>query len=203
MPIVTDIRENRGLVDVEVEGATLARVRRVHFAKCPVSVGDDIDMVSWLNKLAAAQFADGYEAALTSLDRSARTSHDLAGSLRRRGYVQPTIDAILARLVENGLINDARYATRMAELQSTKPVGVYAFRRKLRARGISDTDAEEALTAFDDEQQREAALQAARQLYRRYAALPRREARAKLSQALARRGFPWDAIECAIEELFE
>ena len=203
MAVVTEIRENRGMVEVVADGATVARVRKAHFDKCPAAVGDGIDEAAWLDRMAAVQFADAYEAALSSLDRSARTAHDLASALRRRGFVQPAVDAVLARLTENGLIDDARYARRMAELSASKPVGLYAFKRKLRAKGISDDDAEDALSAFDDEQQRAAALQAAQRLYRKYEALPEREARAKLSQALARRGFAWDAIEGAVDEVVE
>ena len=203
MAIVTEIREIRGLVEVVVEGAVLARVRKAHFEKLPLSAGDDIDAAAYLDRLAAIQFSDGYEAALTSLDRSARTAKTLSDSLRRRGYVPPAIDAVIARLTENGLIDDARYAQRMAELSTSKPVGVYAFRRKLRAKGISDEDAAEALSAFDDDQQRDAALEAARRLVRKYEALPEREARAKLSQALARRGFGWDAIESAVDDVVQ
>ena len=203
MAIVTDIRENRGMVEVVAEGTTIARVRRAHFDKCPVAPGEEIDEEAWVERMAAAQFADAYEAALSSLDRSARTAHDLANTLRRKGIVQPAIEAVLARLTENSLIDDARYAERMAELNVAKPMGLYAFKRKLRARGISDDDAEAALTAFDDDQQRAAALQAAQKLWRKYEALPEREARAKLCQALARRGFGWDAIDSAVETLFE
>ena len=203
MSIITDIRENRGLVEVQAEGATIARVRKVHFAKCPVAIGDEIDTESYLSRLAAAQFADGYEAALTSLDHCARSARDIGNALRRKGYVEPAVEAIVARLTENGLIDDARYASRMAELQSGKAVGVYAFKRKLRAKGISDDDAEEALSAFDDAQQQAAALEAAKKLFRRYADLPEREARGKLSQALARRGFAWDAIESAVDALLD
>ena len=197
MAIVTDIRENRGMVEIILEGSTFARMRKSHFDKCPLAAGDDIDEAAWLDRVAAVQFADAYEAALSSLDRSARTAHDLTTALRRRGIVQPAIDAVLARLTENGLIDDARYARRMAELQASKPVGLYTFKRKLRAKGISDDDAQDALAAFDDDQQR-----AAQRLWKKYEALPEREARAKLSQALARRGFAWDAIESAVESLF-
>lgn len=203
MAIVTELRENRGMVEVVADGATIARTRKVHFDRCPLAVGEEIDEAAWLERMAAAQFADAYEAALSSLDRSARTAHDLANSLRRKGFVQPAIDAVLARLTENRLIDDASYARRMAELSASKPVGLYALKRKLRARGISDDDAEEALARFDDDQQRDAALQTAQQLWRKYEALPRREARAKLSQALARRGFGWDAIQSAVEALLE
>ena len=201
MATVTDVRESRGIVEVWADGQAVARVRRTHFAKCPVETGAEIDPEAWLDRVAAVQFADAYEAALTSLDYCARSAKDIESTLRRKGYVPPAVEAIVARLIENGLIDDARFARRMAEVQSKKPTGLYAFKRKLRAKGISDDDAEEALSAFDDAQQRDAALMAAQTLYRKYAALPRREARAKLSQALARRGFPWDAVSAAVDDL--
>ena len=203
MPCIGEIRENRGLVEIVCDGVTVARVRRAHYLKCPLEPGEEIDLDAYLDRVAAAQFSDGYEAALTSLDRCARSEKEIASALRRRGYVEACVRAVTARLRENGLIDDARYAQRMAELQSVKPVGRYAFKRKLRAKGISEADAEEALSTFDDAQQQDAALEAARKLFRRYEALPEREAKAKLSQALARRGFAWDAIESAMDELFE
>ena len=203
MAVVTGIQENRGLVEIALDGVIAARVRKVHYEKCPVELGAELDIDEYLDRVAAAQFSDGYEAALTSLDFCARSALEIGKALRRKGYVEPCVQAVVERLRENGLIDDARYAQRMAEVQSNRPVGVYAFRRKLRAKGISDDDAEEALSAFDDEQQRDAALAAARQLYRKYQDLPEREARAKLSQALARRGFGWDAIEGAMEELMD
>ena len=48
-----------------------------------------------------------------------------------------------------------------------------------------------------------AAQAAARGLLRRYAGLPAREGRAKLSQALARRGFSWDAVRAAVDAVWE
>ena len=203
MAVVTGIQENRGLVEIALDGVTAARVRRVHYEKCPVEIGAELDLDAYLDRVAAAQFSDGYEAALTSLDFCARSAREIANALRRKGYVEPCVQAVVERLRENGLIDDARYAQRMAEVQSGRPVGLYAFKRKLRAKGISDDDAEAALSAFDDEQQQAAALTAARQLYRKYQDLPEREARAKLSQALARRGFGWDAIESAVDEVME
>ena len=203
MPIITQIRARQALVDIVADGATIARVRREHFIQSPLKPGDEVDVDGYLARMASLQYSDAYEAALTSLERCDRSASQLAASLRRRGYVDKAVDAVIARLTENGLVDDSRYALRMAETQSAKPVGRYAFRRRLRAKGISEEDAEEALSAFDDDQQRSAALQAAEKLMRRYEALPAREAKAKLSQALARRGFGWDAIESAIDTLFD
>ena len=203
MPIVSDIRDNRGVVEIACEGVTAARVRREHFQKYPLEVGADVDLGAYIDRVAAAQFADGYEAALTSLDFCARSAKEVENALRRKGFVEPCVQAVVQRLRENRLIDDARYAQRMAEMQSGKAVGVYAFKRKLRAKGISEDDAEEALSSFDDAQQQSAALATAQKLWRKYEALPPREAKAKLSQALARRGFGWDAIESALDQLME
>lgn len=203
MSMITGIETSRGMVSVYADGSLALKIRKAHFDKLPVNTGDDIDLTAWENRLAPLQFADAWEAALTSLDRAARTEKELRASLARKGYVEPVIDAVIERLKETGLLNDARYAERMAELQSKRPVGLHAFRRKLAAKGISEDDAAEALSAFDEEQQKDACLAAARTLCRKYEALPHREARAKLSQALARRGFGWDAIEGAVDQLFD
>ena len=203
MPIVTEIRHRQALVEIVADGAALLRVRREHFNKCPLKPGDEMDVDRYTAQVASLQLNDAYEAALTSLERCDRSARQLSASLIRRGYVEPAVEAVIARLTENRLLDDVRYARRMAETQSAKPVGLYAFKRKLRAKGISDDDAEEALSAFDDDQQRSAAAQVAQKLMRRYGALPEREARAKLSQALARRGFGWEAIESALDGLFD
>ena len=203
MAVVSGIEINRGTVSVYVDGALAMKLKKVWFDRQPLKEGDEVDIEAWENHLAPIQFNDAWEAALTSLDRSARTEKELRASLKRRGFVAPVIDAVAERLKETGLIDDARYAERMAELQSQKPVGLYAFRRKLMAKGITGDAAAEALAAFDEDQQRDACLEAARRLFHKYEALPPREGRAKLSQALARRGFGWDAIESAVEQLFD
>lgn len=203
MAIVTSIHESRGIVEIAADGRVFARVRKAHFDKCPLREGDDVDPAAYVDRVAAVQYADAYEAALTRLDYSERTAREIGEALRRKGFVPPCADAVVARLVESRIVDDSRYAERLAEIQSRRPTGVYAFRRRLRAKGISDEDAEAALSAFDDGQQQAAALEAARSLLRRYEGLPRREARAKLSQALARRGFGWDAIESAVDAIFD
>ena len=199
MAYITDVRELRGLMEISADGSVLLRVRKKHFEKLPVHPGEELDPEEYLDRLAGIQFPDAYEAALTSLDFSARTAREIGQALRRKGYVQPAIDAVIARLTESRLIDDRRYAERLAETTARKPVGVYAMKRKLKAKGISDEDAEAALGAFDEAQQRQAARAAAEKLARKYADMPVREGKAKLSQALARRGFPWDAVKEAVE----
>lgn len=201
MGIVTGLREFRGVVIVALDGCDALRVRRTHFEKRPLAEGDAVDPQAYEDSVAAIQLADAYEAALTSLDSRARTARELERALLNKGYVRPAVEAAVERLRENRLIDDARIAGRIAESSADKPVGVYALRRKLKAKGISDEDADAALEAFDDDQQQAAARRAAEKLLKRYEGLPRREARAKLSQALARRGFGWDSVRAAVDAL--
>lgn len=201
MNIVTDIQERRGIVEVSVDGCVGLRVRKNHFAKRPLEKGQAVDLEEYENSVAAVQFSDAYEAALTSLDHSARTAKELERSLLTKGYVPSVAASVIERLTENRLIDDKQLAGRIAESNSGKAVGVYALKRKLRAKGISEEDASEALEVFDDAQQQAAARLAAGKLYRRYSMLTAREARAKLSQALARRGFPWEAVREAVDAL--
>lgn len=201
MRIVTGLREFRGVVIVALDGCDALRVRRTHFEKRPLAEGEAVDPQAYEDSVAAIQLADAYEAALTSLDSRARTARELERALLNKGYVRPAVEAAVERLRENRLIDDARIAGRIAESSADKPVGVYALRRKLKAKGISDEDADAALEAFDDDQQQAAARRAAEKLLKRYEGLPRREARAKLSQALARRGFGWDSVRAAVDAL--
>lgn len=203
MSTVTELKPVQGCMRVAFDDAPSLRIRKCHFAKLPLEEGDEIDPEEYVNRVASLQFADAYESALTSLDASARTASEIDRSLRMKGFVAPVAEAVVERLKENGLIDDRRLAARLAETQLTKPVGLYAMKRKLRAKGISDEDAAEALESFDDDQQRAAAIQAARKLLRRYEELPTRESRGKLSQALARRGFSWDAVSAAVEAVLE
>lgn len=201
MAHVTGIREVRGLVEVSLDGVVWLRIRKKHFARRPIEDGAEIEPEAYIDSLAAAQAADCYEAALCMLDVAAQTRNDLIRKLRQKGFVALVAESTADRLVENGLIDDRRYAERVAQSQLNKPVGVYAVRRKLRAKQLTEKDVEAAMEGFDEEQQSAACREAAAKLWRKYAALPRREGKAKLSQALARRGFSWDAIKGAVDEL--
>ena len=205
MSIVAEVKEFRGVMEISTEEGGSLRVRKKHFMMHPVGAGDEIDAEAYEDAIAAAQFADAYEAALTALDFCARTEKEIVTGLLRKGYVPKAARSVAERLREGGLINDRQMAARIAESNAGKAVGVYALKRKLRAKGISEEDASEALEAFDDGQQAAAAKAAAEKLLRRYNGLPARDARAKLSQALARRGFGADphvyTVEAARDEV--
>ncbi len=199
MAYVTDLKDFRGVIGIYADGTLVMRVTKKHFMKAKLSVGDEFEPEEYSDSLAALQAADAYEFALTCLDFSQRSSRELIKKLLSRGYVLPAAEAAVARLTEAGIIDDSRYAQRITENASRKNVGIYAMKRKLMAKGFSEEDTENALEALDDDQQLSAAKATADKYRSKYAALPPREARMKLSQALARRGFSWDTISNVLD----
>ena len=205
MGMITSIEESRGVYTLYVDGVAFARIKKKYFEQIALSQGDELDEQAYQDRLSALQFKDAYESALTLLTARDMTAHDLTSALCRRGYTGAAAQAVCERLQENRLIDDARYARRIAETASRKNVGVYAMKRKLMSKGFSEEDTENALEALDDAQQLAACRAAADKLRHKYAALPARESRMKLSQALARRGFGWDTISQVLDdgEFFE
>ena len=199
--MITGIEEKRGMMEVYADRCLLLRVRKKDFTKHPIRVGEEIDFDAYIDSLASLQWNDAYEMALTALDRSAKTEKQVRDMLSLKGFVTPVIESVIEKLRKSRLLNDCAIAARLAEAEMNRSEGVYAFKRKLMAKGISEEDAENALSLLDEDQQRGAAESAAQKLYKKYEALPRYEARQKLSQALARRGFSWEIVQETVEKI--
>ena len=202
MAIVSAVETTRGMTRVYVDGRELCRLKQSFFKKLPLVEGQAIDENEYLDRLSALQMPSAYEDALTLLDFSARASGDMKKQLIMKGYLEQVADAVVERMKSNRLIDDESFARRMVETAQNKPVGRYALGRKLRAKGAESIAVDQALALIDDDQQRASARILAEKLLRKYAGDDRRQARAKLSQALARRGFSWDVISSALDGLF-
>lgn len=195
MPILTEISVNRTRATLLFDDRTQLTVRKSDLAACPVQVGDEVDTDAYASRVCAHQFKDSFDAALSILDYSARTEREIEKKLLAKGFLPDCVSAVLERLRETRLIDDREIALRAAEFASAGKTGVYALKRKLRARGIRESDVEDALETISDEDQLAAAAAVAKKLAPRYEGRDPREAHAKLSQALARRGFSWSVIE--------
>lgn len=201
MPILTEISIQRSMAALIFDDRSRLTIRKGDLAACPVSVGCELDTEEYAGRVCAHQFKDGFDAALSILDYSARTEREIEKKLLAKGFLPDCVNAVLARLRESRLIDDREIALRAAEFASAGKTGVYALKRKLRARGIRESDVEDALETISEADQLAAASAVAKKLMPRYEGRDPREVRAKLSQALARRGFSWSTIEAALSGL--
>lgn len=87
-----------------------------------------------------------YEAAVKILMRRAHSVSEMKKALIRRTADETLIQTVLARLKQNGLIDDARYAQQFARQRTEiSQQGKYRVARELRARGVSEQHIEAAV----------------------------------------------------------
>ena len=87
-----------------------------------------------------------YDAAIKILMRRAHSVSEMKKALIRRTADEDLIQKVLARLKQNGLIDDARYAKQFARQRTEiRHQGKYRVARELRARGVPDRHIETAI----------------------------------------------------------
>src|SRR3981189_1168643 len=91
--------------------------------------------------------AEMYDVAVRALMRRAHSVHEMKKKLERRSENKLLVELVMARLKENGMIDDARYAKQFARQRTeTRKQGKFRIVRDLRGRGIPDRHIEAALT---------------------------------------------------------
>src|SRR5213082_2418114 len=90
--------------------------------------------------------AELYDVAVRALMRRAHSIHEMKQKLERRSANKLLVQVVMARLKENGMIDDARYAKQFARQRTeSRKQGKYRVARDLRARGIPDRHISSAL----------------------------------------------------------
>lgn len=154
---------------------------------------------------AALEYLNRFDATAAKLRavllRRVRRSAEAHGTDPEQG--RRTIDALIDRYQQSGLVSDVRYAATMAHSLRARGASLRAIRYKLSARGVSDEDVAAALRSEGIEEDGE--LDAARELARRRRLGPFRDSADRERHAhrdyaaLARAGFPREVVERVLE----
>src|SRR5580704_2234132 len=137
-----------------------------------------------------------YDVALRALMRRPHSVHEMQKLLKRRASSDLLAQVVLARLQENGSLDDDRYATQFSRQRTEiRRQGKYRIARDLRARGVPDAHIQSAIENASDESAERAAI---RHRIERKLKLTRGEISdkkiASLYRSLLAAGFPSDAI---------
>jgi regulatory protein len=90
--------------------------------------------------------AELYDVAVRALMRRAHSVHEMKRKLERRSENKLLVQVVMARLKENGQIDDAKYAKQFARQRTEgRKQGRFRVARDLRARGVPDRHIEAAL----------------------------------------------------------
>lgn len=197
-------QQPRRRVNLFIDGEFALGISHTTLIRERLAVGVIIDAARW-DRLAAAESADrALNYAMTLLERSPRTAHQLLQKLQRHEFDTPIIEQTLTRLTELGLIDDADYAQRwIAARARLRPRGRLALQAELRARGIAADVVQQAITERDPADESAQLHALAEQMLPRYLHSPDWATfQRRFGGFLARRGFDAGAIRRLLPQLW-
>jgi regulatory protein len=195
-----------GRFEILVEGKSYATLSLDAIERLQLTVGRSIAGLEERIAGEAAQLKV-YDRALNMLAFRARSSAELARSLVRKGETKELADRAVARLQEQGLLDDAAFAQSFTR---AKVLGAKQSKRRvqqdLARKGVDRAVSDAAIaTVFEEEgvDQREVVEAAARKKLRSLVKLDPVVRRRRLYAFLARRGYDGEDIRRAMEAVGE
>ncbi len=200
------VPRHAGRFELLVDGRGMATLSLDAIERLGLAVGVSVAGREETIAIEAAQL-EVYDRALNLLAFRARSAAELARALVRKGAPREMADRAVARLQEQGLLDDAAYAQAFTR---AKVIGAGQSKRRVQqdlarkgvARGVSDAAIE---SVFADEaiDQREVVERVARKKLRSLARLEPVVRRRRLYAFLARRGYDGEDIRAAMEAVGE
>lgn len=156
-------------------------------------------------KISELQAKDGeevaYQKALHLLSYRPRSQAEVERNLRKHAASDEIIEAVVARLSKNRLIDDTEFAQRWVENRNTfRPRGAFALRSELRQKGVADKVIDQALEGLDEDSLAQAA---AEKKLRQLNELDWQDFRRKLSAHLGRRGFSYEIVASTVRSAWQ
>ena len=189
-------------VNVYLEGEYAFALPALEAAKLKVGQTlSDTDIAALRETDAAAK---AYDRAVQYLSARPRSAAEVRRRLEEAEVDPEAIEAALARLIEQGYVNDAEFARFWVEnRQRFRPKGEQALRQELRRAGVDSETIQESLEGLDTS---EAALAAARPKADRLRLLAAEDPAAfkqKLGAFLLRRGFSYAVAREVTKQLLD
>jgi regulatory protein len=149
---------------------------------------------------AADDVEKAYNRALNLLSYRPRSVAEVQRNLQRKKVAFETIEAVVARLTQSRMLDDAAFARFWVENRTAfSPRSGRLMSYELRQKGVAGGDIEVALPSEDGDSAKEAAMRRARSL----ASLDHETFRKKLLPYLQRRGFGYETASEAVESAWQ
>jgi len=141
------------------------------------------------------------DAAFRYLSYRPRSEFELRERLCRRGFDSDSVEAVLTKLKEQGLVDDMEFAHFWhGNRQSFSPRSQWLTRLELRRKGVAEDTIDQVVGTVSDE---DSAYRAAVNKARRLPACDYESFRRRLGDHLRRRGFSYGVINNAVEQLWQ
>jgi regulatory protein len=199
-------KKNPNRVNVHLDGEFAFGLARITAAW--LKVGDILTD----EKIAQLQNEDAREKALQQallfLSYRARSEKEIRQNLKKHEYPEDAIEYTMTRLRENRLANDNEFAHTWVENRNTfRPRSRRALTMELRQKGLDEETVKEAVANIDEEAlayetAQKWATRLKKPVLSRSKGLEWNEFRKKLSEHLARRGFPYSVVTSVVTKVW-
>lgn len=201
MKIITDLvvqKKNPNRVNIYLDGEFAFGLARITAAW--LQRGQELSN----EKIAQMQAEDAreraFQQAMLFLSYRVRSEKEIRQNLLKHEFPEEVIGQTLERLRESGLVNDNQFARAWVENRNTfRPRSRRALTMELRQKGLDDETVQAAVSNVDENA---LAYESANKRTGRLKGLEWNEFRRKLSEYLARRGFPYSVIAPVVTQIW-
>lgn len=194
-------KRNRNRVNIHLDDEYAFSLDRV--AAAWLSVGQKLTENDIDRLFTKDEFETALGKALHYLSYRSRSRQEMLRYLQKKGYQSSVIDQVIARLQDERLLDDKKFASEWVEnRQLFRPRSKAMMKIELRQKGVNDGAISEAFESanLDD---LELALAAGQKLNKRYQKLDKQEYYRKLGAALQRRGFSYSTVKECLPQLWQ
>ena len=140
--------------------------------------------------------------ALELLSNRNYSKNQMIYQLGQKGFGPQAIDITLEALEQLGHIKDENFAQKWVNRrQRSKPKGKKMLEHELANQNIDKTTVDRVLAGIDGAEETDIAMQLAQKQAKHYQSLPPEVAKRRLHGFLLRRGFDYETIQSAIEQV--
>lgn len=203
MAVIESVERVRGKIRLVCDGQAIV-LSRALYRERPLQAGEEIDLQAYEEWLLLHQYRDALDYAVSLLAQRPRATEEIRQKLERHGYRPQTTEMVLYKLSSNNLLDDADFARGWVQARTSSGLGAGRIARELRAKGVSQEDAEGALQEINLEDQQENALRLAKKgLLRAKPGEDHRKVEQRVLAQLARRGYGYEQARAAIRQAQE
>ncbi|MBQ8297552.1 MAG: regulatory protein RecX [Ruminococcus sp.] len=202
---ITSLKQYKGAVyEVELDDSRKLYLHADIIADFGLRTGTQLERAELRKIVYASNYRRAFQRALYLLDYRDYSYKEMFGKLVQTYKNEELCFAVMKKLTEIGVINDVRYAEKLArKLVEVKRFGLIRAKRELLAKGIDRFTAEDAL----EEYRHCTAENLAYLLETKYSRLLADETDIKsiekVKSALVRYGYGFSEVGCAVREYFE
>lgn len=194
---------SRERYSVSINGEYALTVSEHTLADLGIRDGQSIDPGMFNEIRAAEEARRAFEAALRILRSRDHTAGEVRVKLGGKGYESQTVEKVVHRLQELGLINDRRFVREwVSESLDHRPAGREKLVHDLQQKGVDRATIDEVLsTLMDETAEITMAQKLARKLMTKSDGCTTHTTLARIADSLRRRGFAEDTIETVLCDL--